>query len=149
MTNILQKFIPGVPQAQLIAYAISGGLIVAFIWWIWWMMDELGDRKEKISMLSSNVEVLTENTDVLRQNYLQCQTANTTNNDTIESLLKERNDAQEALKRLTAQKMRDNIYIDQLEARVGIARNNPSQNGPLAPVLRDTIKDIQERANNE
>lgn len=141
----LENLIPGVPQAKLIAYAIAGAAVIAFVWWIVWMVGELGDRAEKITQLEDNVKTLETNTDTLRQNYLTCQSANTTNSETIDSLIAERDDAKAAVEALAAQKAKDDWYIDRLEERIGVARRDPSQNGPLAPVLRETIRELQER----
>lgn len=141
----LENLIPGVPQAKLIIGAIAGIAVVAFAWWIVWMVGELGDRAEKITLLEANVKTLETNTDTLRQNYLTCQSANSTNSETIESLITERDDAKKAIEALAIQKAKDDWYIDQLEDRIGIARRDPSQNGPLAPVLRETIRELQER----
>lgn len=145
----LEDLIPGVSQAKLIAGIVMGAAVIGFVWWIIWMVGELGDRKEKITALETNVETLTKNTDILRQNYLTCQSANSTNADTIAALQQERDDAEAAVKALAEQKAKDDWYIDQLEDRIGIQRRDPTQNGPLAPVLRDTIKEIQERNRDE
>lgn len=145
----LENLIPGVSQAKLIAYAIAGAAIIGFVWWIVWMVGELGDRAEKITLLEANVKTLETNTDTLRQNYLTCQSANTTNSETIDALIAERDDAQKAIAALAEQKAKDDWYIDHLEDRIGIARRDPSQNGPLAPVLRETIREIQKRGSNE
>lgn len=141
----LENLIPGVPQAKLIAYAIAGAAVIAFVWWIVWMVGELGDRAEKITQLEGNVKTLETNTDTLRQNYLTCQSANTTNSETIDALIAERDDAKAAVEALAAQKAKDDWYIDRLEERIGAARRDPTQNGPLAPVLRETIRELQER----
>ncbi len=148
MRNI-EDLIPGVPQAKLIISAVIGIALMAFVWWIVWMVGELGDRAEKITALEANVKTLGSNTDTLRQNYLTCQSANSTSAETIDALIAERNDAKAAVDALAAQKVKDDWYIDQLEDRIGIQRRDPTQNGPLAPVLRDTIKEIQERNRDE
>lgn len=141
----LENLIPGVPQAKLIAYAIAGAAVIAFVWWIVWMVGELGDRAEKITRLEGNVATLEANTDTLRQNYLTCQSANATSSETIDALIAERDDAKAAVEALAAQKAKDDWYIDRLEERIAAARRDPTQNGPLAPVLRETIRELQER----
>ena len=141
----LKNLIPGVPQAKLIIGVLSGLALMAFIWWIVWMVGELGDRADKITALEADVKTLETNTDTLRQNYLTCQSANTTNSETIDSLIAERDDAKAAVEALAAQKAKDDLYIDRLEERIAAARRDPTQNGPLAPVLRETIREIQER----
>jgi uncharacterized protein HemX len=100
--------------------------------------------KAESAALRQNISTLTQNVAVLQFNYLECQSANSENSETIDNLLKERTESQAAIMSLASQKESDLKKIASLQSTVDQLRKDPKNNGALAPVLRETIRQIQE-----
>ena len=139
----LTDLIPGVSQAKLIIGSLVITAVVGFVGWSWWTHNQIEKSRAENAVLKQNVEILNSSVKTLQDNYLKCQRANTTNADTIAALQKERDDAKAAVSRLASQRQRDAQRIGSLQDQINRMKKDPANNGPLAPVLRETIRGIQ------
>ena len=140
----LTDLIPGVSQAKLIVGGMVIAAVVGFVGWSWWTHNQLEKARADNAVLKQNVETLNGNVKTLQDNYLTCQNANATNADTIAALQKERDDAKTAVDRLASQRQRDQQRIGSLQDQINKMKQDPANNGPVAPVLRETIRGIQQ-----
>lgn len=92
------------------------------------------------AILEKNAETLTENNNTLRE-------ANSTNLRTIEDLLNERKDATKIIAMLSDMNARDKNAANALRKSLAEMAKDPTNDGSIAPILRETIRNIQnERA---
>jgi cell division protein FtsB len=139
----LENLIPGVSQAKLIIGGVVLAALIGVGVTIKWQHSTIQELRADKTLLEANSKTLVDNTNTLRDNYLACSTANKTTLETIAALKKERQDAIDALERLAATRRNDQFRIDSLNKLLDNLRRNPANNGPVAPVLRETIREIQ------
>lgn len=137
------RFVPGVAQLKLIFNGAIALAIVGALIWGGIRYHELLDLRKDNAVLIRNNKVLQQNTDTLRENYLVCQESNEVNIQTISDLIKERDDAERAVEELANQQQANIATIGALQSRLNDLRQDETNNGPLAPVLRETIRGIQ------
>jgi cell division protein FtsB len=143
----LTNLIPGVAQIKTIL-TIAGvviviGLLVGGGIWIKIKLDEIAHLQKVNAVLTVNNKTLSDNNAVLNNNIKRLESTNSTNQTTIDSLLKERQASESVIKILAREKkMSDKIIVD-LHKKLVILEKNPKNDGPLAPVLRDTIQGIE------
>lgn len=135
------KLATGQIKSGIIAIIVFA--VVVFVVWSWRNHVSLQRYKSDNIILKQNNAVLTSNAEVLKRNYLVCQTANETSANTIQQLELERNDAKAAIAALAVQQKRDARVIGNLKQQMNQMSNDPANNGPVAPVLRETIRGIQ------
>lgn len=140
----LEDLIPGVSQVKLIIAGVVLAAMVGVGLTVYFQHKTIKGLREDITTLETNNATLKQNTDILRANYLTCSTTNQTNAATIEALKAERQDAVDALAALAKERQKDANRIARLNTLIDNLRNNPTNNGPVAPVLRETIRAIQE-----
>lgn len=99
-------------------------------------------QEEKTQLVASNT-ALQQNVDVLKGNIKTIQDANSANLKTIQALLKERKDAQAALNMLASTQKADRQNLDNLLKQLDSLKQDPKNNGLVAPVLKETIRGIQ------
>ena len=118
-------------------------------------------QKIEISALHKNVAALTdernklvvdngilkENNNTLKDGLKKLALANQTNYDTAKQLLAERNKSVTAINNLAVANRVSNEKLDRLNTRIEDMLKDPKNDGPVAPVLREIIREIQkERA---
>lgn len=116
-------------------------------------MGELALAKNKIGKLEvKNGELTADNTTlksnnaILKGNLSAAEEANKTTIEANRQLLKERQDAQTAIDNLAKDKKKalDNLAV--ANKKIDDMLKDPKNNGSVAPVLRETIRDIQGRS---
>ena len=140
----IEDLIPGVSQAKLIMAGVVLAVMVGVGITIVVQHKTIKGLREDIVLLEANNKTLKDNTDTLRQNYLVCSEANKSSTATIAALTAERQDALDALAALSAEQVVAANRIAQLNKLLDNLRADPANNGPVAPVLRETIRAIQE-----
>ena len=99
-------------------------------------------EKEKAELVASN-SVLKDNNDVLRDNMKKLATANHTNYLTAQSLIKDKEAATKAISNLAAMRTADKAGYDRLTKKLEEMLKDPRNDGPVAPVLREVMREIQ------
>ena len=140
----IENLIPGVPQAKLIMLGVILTAIVGVCVTLVVQQKTIKSLRQDITLLENNNKALQDNTVTLRQNYLDCSVANKTNIATIASLTAERQDALDSLAALAKDQSKSATKIEQLNRMLDNLRSDPANNGSVAPVLRETIRAIQE-----
>lgn len=87
--------------------------------------------------------MLIENNKVLKENQKILYEANDVNQDTIKKLMEERKQSKIAIANLAAANKRGNDALDQLGKKIDELLLDPANDGTVAPVLRETINQIQ------
>lgn len=139
--NIID-LIPGVAQIKSAISIIMAIIFLGACGYIYWEWSDLQDLKKANAVLIENNKVLQENEDVLKGNLTTCQNSNVTNQSTINDLIIERKSAQDIIDNLSKEKQNNLSSVKQLQDTINSMKNSKSD-GPLAPVLKLTIKGIE------
>ncbi len=139
----LTDLIPGVAEIKTGLGIAVGVAIVALGGWMVWEYKDLEKLKEANIILTTNNKQLQENEDILKANQQTCVATNTTDAATIASLLKERQDAQNAVANLAKQQQSNVATIGILGKKLTDLEKNPANDGTLSPDLRETIRGIE------
>ena len=105
--------------------------------------------KENAELIASKHKIESENNQLksnistLKANIDNLQTLNTQNQTTIEKLLAERQDSKKAIENLAQKTSNDKASIEMMSARIKELLIDPRNNGEVAPVLRETINNVQ------
>ena len=105
--------------------------------------------KENAELIASKHKIESENNQLksnistLKTNIDNLQTLNTQNQETIEKLLAERQDSKKAIENLAQKTANDKASIEMMSARIKELLIDPRNNGEVAPVLRETINNVQ------
>lgn len=103
-------------------------------------------EKEKNKLVVDN-KILEENNEVFRENMKKLATANFTNWTTAKALIDERAKAADTIANLAAANRRTKESLDRISKTIEDVLKDPNNDGPIAPVLREVIREIQkERA---
>jgi len=141
--GFLTNLIPGVGQAKLIGIGIAAAGVLALAIYIGVLRHQVKSLREDNVVLVQNNKVLQDNNDTLKGNLKTAVDANKTNDETIEKLKSERADAVKAVETLAKKQKSNAATIGQLQTQLADMRKDEANNGPLAPVLRETIRGIQ------
>jgi DNA repair exonuclease SbcCD ATPase subunit len=102
---------------------------------------------EESNALKVDNAILKENNETLKDGLKKLASANLTNYNTAKQLLDERGKALDAITNLAKVNKLNNEKLDRLAKRVEEMLKDPKNDGPVAPVLREVIREIQkERA---
>lgn len=99
--------------------------------------------KHKIAGLEITIVQLQTDNAILKKNVETITGVNEANVEANRKLLEERKDAQAAIEALNLQKALSDKKIRFANKRIDELLRDPKNNGELAPVLADTIKNIQ------
>lgn len=102
---------------------------------------QLSSANKQVTSLQKDVGQLNLNNAILKKNQETLTNANQTNLQTIEGLVKERKDAQAAIDTLAKQKQIERKRADTANKRIEELLKNPANNGKVAPVLGETLKE--------
>ena len=98
------------------------------------------------NQLSTDNTTLKNNNKILKDDLQAAIDVNKTTVDANNKLLQERKDAQTAINNLAAANAKSKAELDKAKQKIEQMLKDPKNNGPIAPVLRETIRDIQERS---
>jgi predicted RNase H-like nuclease (RuvC/YqgF family) len=132
------KLIIGAVVIALAAVAISGTL-----YYIHHLRTQVATLEEQKNTLEANNKILQENNIVLKDNAMKFSEANQTNLGTVKSLLSERAAAQKVINDLALASQNDKKVIASLNGKIDDMLKDPKNDGAVAPVLRETIRGVQ------
>jgi hypothetical protein len=142
--NILQPYDTVI---KLVIYlGIISGVAVAYLTHrhqVKMLTSTIENLQNEKGILIANSVILKSNNQVLQTNIQSLQSANSTNSQTIQKLIEERADAQQAINNLSATKLKDKKTIAALNKRLNDILSDPKNDGVVSPALRETIRDIQ------
>ena len=134
-------------QYKLIFKTIVATLIIAVIlgtvYYVHSLKKDIKTLTDDKNVLIANNSILKQNTAVLSANVKTCQSANTTNLDTIQKLTEERADSIKAINNLAASTLSDRKTISNLNAKLDDLLKDPKNDGIVSPALRETVRNIQ------
>ncbi len=137
----LANLIPGVSATKLIVIGLVAASIIGYVAYNRHTIKTL--RSENV-VLTQNNKTLQENVDTVKDNLSKTEKANAALLGTIGDLQKERDSAKAAVEALNKEKKSNTKVIGDLQKALDKLKKDPANNGPLAPVLRETIRGIQE-----
>jgi hypothetical protein len=105
--------------------------------------DIVALEKVKSDLEAAN-KIFQVNNDILKDNQSKCVAANTVSQNTTKALISERKDATAAITALAAAALSDKETIAKLSAQATSSLTDPKNDGPVAPVLRETVRGIQD-----
>lgn len=122
------------------ALAAAGG--------IWWHIRSLTNtvaslEKEKSDLIVDN-KIYKTNNDVLKSNVITLEGANKSTSATAQALIAERKGAQIAIANLAASNLKDKQALDVAKRKLEDLLKDPANDGPVAPVLREIVRSIQQ-----
>lgn len=137
--------VPGVSQAKLVGAGICLLGIIGLGIYIWGLKTEIHSKETKIEQLQTDNKQLTINVETVKQNFNECSNTNKSQNDTINSLLKEREDVKKAINDLSSKALKSDSTVQALRKQLADLNSDTANNGPLAKNLRETIRGIQSK----
>ena len=137
----------GGAKVKMVILAIAGTLIVSSALGLWLhirgLKSTISDLTETNNTLVASNKILESNNAVLKQNNQTLESANSTNVATIRQLNEERQKAIDAVKALANANLRNKQTLDRLNSKIEELLKDPASDGPVAPVLREVIREIQ------
>ena len=138
---------PNTSRLKLAIIAIVlGGLLASGLglyYYVNSLKKEIATLQGKVNTLTANNSIMSSNNATLKTNLNVAVESNITNTVTIDALLKERRDAVEMVNKLAKTDLINKKKIKDLKIEVDKLKGNPAEDGPLAPVLRDTLTNVQ------
>jgi len=107
------------------------------------LKKEVATLTEERNNLTVDNKVLKENNTTLKDGLKKLAVANQTNFDTAKQLLEERGKATQAIANLAAANRVSNQKLDRLSVKIEEMLKDPKNDGPVAPVLREVLREIQ------
>jgi hypothetical protein len=98
-----------------------------------------------VKQVTTDNEILKSNNATLKLNLQGALDANVKTVDANKKLLEERIAAKIAIDALAKSKAEEKKLLDDAKGKITEMLKNPANNGTVAPVLRETIRDIQKR----
>lgn len=126
-----------------ILLAASGTFIMMKVWEIHSLKGDITELTEKNTKLAADNSILISNNNTLKENQDVLLETNETNQETVRRLDKERNEAKEAIAALAKANQKDRQALDLIGKKIDDMAKDPTNDGPVAPVLRETIRAIQ------
>ena len=106
---------------------------------------EVNSLQAKNVVLTTDNEILKQNNVTLKAAVKDVTDANSANLTTIKQLVEERKDSQAAIESLARSQAKDKDALKKASAKIDEMIKNPANEGKVAPVLAETIRDIQAR----
>lgn len=147
MFSIIPTLLAMLPKIRL--YLIVAALAVGAtgIFSAWFYISSLNKKIDALESVNSALtvdnKILLQNTEVLAENLKKMAEANSTSEQTVKRLLKERSQAQAAVDKLAAEAAADRKIISNLNKKLDDLLADPKNDGIVSPALRETIRDIQ------
>lgn len=106
--------------------------------------------ERKLSIATTNIknltvdnEILKSNNGTLKENLKRTADANATTYETAQKLLQERDDTQKIIDSLSVKARSEKALLSRLMGQIDQLSKDPKNEGVLAPVLKETIREIQ------
>lgn len=106
---------------------------------------QLKATQHKVAGLEVKVTQLSTDNAILKKNVETITKVNETNVATNNKLLEERRDSEAAIAALAKQRADAKKKLDDANKKIDAMLKDPKNNGAVAPVLRETIRDIQRK----
>ena len=134
-------------QMKLVVTAVLAGAVIVAAIGAYFYIGSLNSKidgleTEKAALISSN-KILQSNNDILKENSQRFATANESNLSTVKALINDRAVSQKIINDLATAAARDKSQIDGLNTKLQDMLKDPKNDGTLAPVLKETIRNIQ------
>jgi hypothetical protein len=127
-------------------FIILGALVAGAIGLYFYISSLKGQvdslTKENISLTTNN-KILQKNNEILKDNSIKFAKANEVNASTVKSLLAERQDSIKLIADLALSKQKNLEQIATLNSDIDAMIKDPKNDGPVAPVLKETVRAIQ------
>lgn len=141
--------VPGVSQAKLVVAGIVLAIAIGFGLYVWSLKDSIKDLEKEKTDLTVDKAQLTQNVATVKSNFNICLDSNATQVKTIVNLEKEREDSIKAVEELARKDASNTEAINILKKKLVKLNADAANNGPLANNLRETIRAIQNREENQ
>jgi cell division protein FtsB len=122
------------------AVLLGGGLLA---WKYHSLTSEIESLTKDNGILTSNNKILQENNNVIKANMATLVDANKVNAATAQALVEERKQSQTAISTLANTTASDKAVIAKLNQKLKDLIKDPTNDGPLAPALRETVRQVQ------
>jgi len=123
-------------------------LAAGSLWYVHSLRSDIQELTSTNSILTTNNKTLTDNNKTLKDNLTVVSSANNENLKTVDQLKSERADAQRAIDKLNTLSKNDKVALNVLSNRVDELIKNPLNDGALSPVLKETMRGIQDNRKN-
>ena len=110
---------------------------------------QISHLNSKVINLVQENDILTENNATLKLNQVTLEEVNKQTYAALQALKVERAKAKAAVEALALERERTAKALSDLQAKIEEMRKDPKNDGPVAPVLRETIRDIQTQRGEE
>lgn len=147
--NFLLSFIFDSPRITKIILSICAVLLTSSSILLFTKTKELENLMEKNTELILTNSTLQTNNQSLKQNQETLLKVNDTNRETIQRLDDERKESKKAIESLAAMNKRDRHALDKIGNKIDEMIKDPANDGDVAPVLREAIRDIQIQRNEK
>jgi cell division protein FtsB len=97
----------------------------------------------EVAELETDNRIYKQNNETLKKNVETLDKANTANFNTVQSLIADKAQASKAISQLAAMRQADNARFDRLNGRIQDMLKDPKNDGAVAPVLREVIREVQ------
>jgi chromosome segregation ATPase len=122
---------------------IAGAVISIALGALYWSASKkLDDLQKQVIHLSTQKQLLAANNATLKSNLDKVIEANRQNDETLKKLQRERKISQEAIDALIKSREVERSKAEEANKKIDEMLKNPENNGTVAPVLRETLRDI-------
>ena len=142
MYTILSFILSG-GKGTKISTVISVILLTLAVAFIGYQKFEIHQINKKIQYQDQLIATLTKNNDTLKRNQNTLVDTNQSNYDAAKKLDEERTTAKAAVASLSAKNVKSKEALDILRKTVVALSKDPKNDGPVAEVLKQTIRQIQ------
>lgn len=108
-----------------------------------YMNQELNSLRIGTVKLETANTILKQNSSSLVARLKLFSEADVANKATIAALLEEREESLKAIEKLSKAKTTSIAKLDAVKDKIEVDRKTPNTDGPIAPVLKETIREIQ------
>lgn len=134
------------PAKKWIYLTVGGAIIVAFLsigGYAWTMKSEVQSLNQKNGELVAANTILETNNTTLKDANSTLKSVNETNVATINKLMQEREEAKRILAAVASMQQKSKADTKRINDALAEMNKDPSTDGPLAPVLKSVVTDIQ------
>jgi hypothetical protein len=125
-------------------WSLIGAVMISAIWFkISGLNGEITTLNREIEKLTITNVILQQNNSALSGNIKLFSEADSVNRATISALQKERSESFIAIERLASAKRQDVKQLDAVVNKIEASRIDPTTDGPIAPVLKEAIREVQ------
>ena len=137
----------GGSQVKATVAVVAVALVLAAVGGVVWKFNSMSHEIDKLeqdkSGLMASNKILQQNVETVKENIKTVSESNAENLKTIKALMDERAPAQRAIGALAASELSNKNTILKLNEKLAKMITDPSNDGPVAPALKETVRDIQ------